>query len=161
MWTVYSPPVSSQRHWRYGTHDVNSQFWEVFANECQLWWHSLCFTSGWGYKDEIKWGLSCCCSSCKMGLLSAFLCLRTLFPRQLEVRQKTITILERGILFFCCFLESALVPRQKVLLFQQRLFHRLQSCACAGVFGKTACCPWSQHLENFSSSCCIPWAMNP
>lgn len=36
-----------------------------------------------GDRDEIKWGLPRCCSSCKMGPLSAFLRIRTLASRQL------------------------------------------------------------------------------
>lgn len=55
-----------------------------------------------GDGDEIKRGLSHCCSSCKMRPLSAFLRIRTLASRQMEVRRRTITILEQGSFFFCC-----------------------------------------------------------
>lgn len=56
-----------------------------------------------GDRDEIKYALSRCHSSCKMGPLSMLLG-RNLASRQfLEVRQMAITILEQGIMFLLLF----------------------------------------------------------
>lgn len=123
VWTMNIPLVSVLRHWRHELPEISSQFWQVLISfsdvSCAL---QKCDS------DEMNWGLSSFCFSCKMGPICAFF-LHKNFSLRLEISQRAIGF---GIRFFfssIVFCRLLLYQNKKNMLFRWRFFHRLQSCA--------------------------------
>lgn len=115
-----------------------------------------------GDSDEMKWGPSSCYFFCKMGLLCAFLCIRTSVSSHLESWLMTLMVLEKGI-FFCHFLSLVCSwVRTKSYAFSAKALSQTPVTCLVQIYSKiiySKIASW--HFESVSSTCCAPWAINP